>query len=381
MRMAFIMDFFHSIPNAIKYLICILFILAFLIFIFLNFSPVFGASPDKDSKEIIENSKNFVTGKFLNLKSDYTNISSLSDSSNKSSTLMSWISPPKDKNPTVPLPTIQFHGNTLTEGKFVWLGHSTLLMNTAGLIIMTDPVFNRASPAPIFGKPFAYENQINIDDLPKVNAVIISHDHYDHLDSKAIKVLSEIVDRFFVPLGVKAHLERWGVDADKISELDWYDSEDYKNVEFTLTPAHHFSGRAPGKLNSTLWGSWIVSSEKVKVYFSGDGGYSETFRELGERYGPFDIAFVEGGAYNADWSEIHMFPNETVQASIDLKTKVLFPIHWSKFDLSIHPWDEPIIHINKEARKRNVNITTPMIGEVFDLTNLPKNPWWEALRN
>ena len=379
--MGFITDFFHSIPNAIKYLICILFILAFLIFIFLNFSPVFGASPDKDSKEIIENSKNFVTGKFLNLKSDYKNISSLSESSDKNSTLMSWIAPPKDKNPTAPLPTIQFHGNTLTEGKFVWLGHSTLLMNTGGLIVMTDPVFNRASPAPIFGKPFAYENPINIDDLPKVNAVIISHDHYDHLDSKAIKVLSEIVDRFFVPLGVKAHLERWGVDADKISELDWYDSEDYKNVEFTLTPAHHFSGRAPGKLNSTLWGSWIVSSEKVKVYFSGDGGYSETFRELGERYGPFDIAFVEGGAYNADWSEIHMFPNETVQASIDLKTKVLFPIHWSKFDLSIHPWDEPIIHINKEARKRNVNITTPMIGEVFDLTNLPKNPWWEALRN
>ena len=375
------MDFFHSIPNAIKYLICILFILAFLIFIFLNFSPVFGASPDKDSKEIIENSKNFVTGKFLNLKSDYKNISSLSESSDKNSTLMSWIAPPKNKNPTAPLPTIQFHGNTLTEGKFVWLGHSTLLMNTAGLIVMTDPVFNRASPAPIFGKPFDYDNPINIDNLPKVNAVVISHDHYDHLDSKAIKVLSEIVDRFFVPLGVKAHLERWGVDADKISELDWHDSEDYKNVEFTLTPAQHFSGRAPGKLNSTLWGSWIVSSEKVKVYFSGDGGYSETFRELGERYGPFDIAFVEGGAYNADWSEIHMFPNETVQASIDLKAKVLSPIHWSKFDLSIHPWDEPIIHITKEARKRNVNITTPMIGEVFDLTNLPKNPWWEALRN
>ena len=294
---------------------------------------------------------------------------------------MSWISPPRDKNPKGSLPTIQFHGNTLTEGKFVWLGHSTLLMNTAGLVVMTDPVFNRASPVPIFGKPFAYENPINIDDLPKVNAVIISHDHYDHLDSKAIKDLSKIVDRFFVPLGVKAHLERWGVDADRICELDWHDSEDYKDVEFTLTPAQHFSGRVPGKLNSTLWGSWVVSSEKVKVYFSGDGGYSETFRELGDRYGPFDIAFVEGGAYNADWSEVHMFPNETVQASIDLKANVLFPIHWSKFDLSIHPWDEPIIHITKEAGRRNVKITTPMIGEVFDLTNLPKSSWWEALRN
>ena len=374
------MEFSHSIPNAVKYPICILFILTFSIFILLSFSPVFGASPDKNSRVIIENSKNFVTGKFLNLKSNYTNKLSLSPFP-KGSTLISWISPPRDKNPIVSLPTIQFHGNTLTEGKFVWLGHSTLLMNTAGLIVMTDPVFNRASPAPIFGKPFAYENPINIDDLPKVNAVIISHDHYDHLDFKAIKNLSKIVDRFFVPLGVKAHLERWGVDADRISELDWHESENYKGVDFTLTPAQHFSGRTPGKINSTLWGSWIVSSEKVKVYFSGDGGYSETFRGLGDRYGPFDIAFVEGGAYNADWSEVHMFPNETVQASIDLKANVLFPIHWSKFDLSIHPWDEPIIQISKEAGRRDVNITTPMIGEVFDLTNLPSNPWWEALRN
>ena len=374
------MEFFHSIPNAVKYPICILFILTFSIFIFLSFSPVFGASPDKNSRVIIDNSKNFVTGKFLNLKSNYTNKSSLSPFP-KGSTLISWISPPRDKNPIVSLPTIQFHGNTLTEGKFVWLGHSTLLMNTAGIIVMTDPVFNRASPAPIFGKPFAYENPINIDDLPKVNAVIISHDHYDHLDFKAIKNLSKIVDRFFVPLGVKAHLERWGIDADRISELDWHKSENYKGVDFTLTPAQHFSGRAPGKINSTLWGSWIVSSENVKVCFSGDGGYSETFRGLGDRYGPFDIAFVEGGAYNADWSEVHMFPNETVQASIDLKANVLFPIHWSKFDLSIHPWDEPIIQISKEAGRRDVNITTPMIGEVFDLTNLPNNPWWEALRN
>jgi L-ascorbate metabolism protein UlaG (beta-lactamase superfamily) len=377
----FILGFFHSLPSVIKYPICILFILALLIFIFLSFSPVFGARPDENSKIIIEKSKNFVAGKFLNLQSDYTNTASLSDSSGKGSTLMSWISPAEDKNPIAPLPTIQFHGNTLTEGKFVWLVHSTLLMNTAGLIVMTDPVFNRASPVPIFGKPFTYENPINIDDLPKVNAVVISHDHYDHLDSKAIKDLSKIVDRFFVPLGVKAHLERWGVDADKISELDWHDSEDYKNVKFTLTPAQHFSGRAPGKLNSTLWGSWIVSSDEVKVYFSGDGGYSETFRELGDRYGPFDIAFVENGAYNADWSDVHMFPNETVQASIDLKANVLFPIHWSKFDLSIHPWDEPIIRVTAEADKKNVNLATPMIGEVFELTNLPKNLWWEDLRN
>ena len=375
------MPIIFYILTGIKYLFCILIILSFLIFIFLNFSPVFGASPDKNSKIIIENSKNFIAGKFLNLKSDYKNTSSFSDSSVKNTTLMSLLSPPKDKNPIVPLPTIQFQGDTLTEGKFVWLGHSTLLMNIEGLIVMTDPVFNRASPVPIFGKPFAYEQPINIGDLPKVDVVIISHDHYDHLDAKAIKDLSQSVDRFLVPLGVKAHLERWGVDANRINELDWHDSEDYKNIKFTLTPAQHFSGRGLTNRNSTLWGSWVVSSERIRAYFSGDGGYSETFKELGERYGPFDIAFIENGAYNTDWSQVHMFPHETVQANIDLKSNVLFPIHWSKFDLAFHPWDEPIIRITKEAKKRNINIATPMIGEVFDLTNLPKNPWWEALRN
>jgi len=375
------MPIIFYILTGIKYLFCILIILSFLIFIFLNFSPVFGASPDKNSKIIIENSKNFIAGKFLNLKSDYKNTSSFSDSSVKNTTLMSLLSPPKDKNPIVPLPTIQFQGDTLTEGKFVWLGHSTLLMNIEGLIVMTDPVFNRASPVPIFGKPFAYEQPINIGDLPKVDVVIISHDHYDHLDAKAIKDLSQSVDRFLVPLGVKAHLERWGVDANRINELDWHDSEDYKNIKFTLTPAQHFSGRGLTNRNSTLWGSWIVSSERIRAYFSGDGGYSETFKELGERYGPFDIAFIENGAYNTDWSQVHMFPHETVQANIDLKSNVLFPIHWSKFDLAFHPWDEPIIRITKEAEKRNINIATPMIGEVFDLTNLPKNPWWEALRD
>ena len=370
------MEIIFTILNIIKYIIYIVIIFAIVVFLFLNFSPVFGGSSDEDSNKLIQSSKNFIDGKFVNLKTTYTN----SRTSEKSTSLMNWISPPKDKNPLGLLPTIQFQSDTLTEGKFVWLGHSTLLMNTDGLIIMTDPVFNRASPIPIFGKPFAYENPINIDDLPIVDVVVISHDHYDHLDSKAIKDLSKRVDRFFVPLGVKAHLERWGVDKNKISELDWHNSEDYKNIKLTLTPAQHFSGRRLTNGSSTLWGSWIISSNTMKAYFSGDGGYSETFKDLGDQYGPFDIAFIENGSYNASWSKVHLFPDETVQASIDLKAKVLFPIHWSKFDLSIHPWDEPIIRVTQEAEKRNVNIATPMIGEVFDLTTLPKNPWWEPLR-
>jgi L-ascorbate metabolism protein UlaG (beta-lactamase superfamily) len=381
------MEILFTVLNVIKYLIYILVIFAILIFIFLNVSPVFGASPDKNSKKIIENSENFIEGKFRNIKTTYTNFRTLE----KKATLMDWFSPPKDKNPLNPLPTIKFIGKDLAEGKFVWLGHSTVLMKTEGLVVMTDPVFNRASPLPSFnsksksnffnGKPFIFENPVVIDDLPKVDVVIISHDHYDHLDSKAIKDLSNRIDQFFVPLGVGAHLERWGVNKNRITEYDWYDSKDYKNIKFTFAPSLHFSGRGVTNGNSTLWGSWMIKSKTLSAYFSGDGGYSETFKKLGNEYGPFDIAFIENGAYNVDWSNVHMFPDEAVQASIDLKAEVLFPIHWSKFDLSVHPWDEPIIRITKEAEKKNVNIATPMIGEVFELSSIPKKPWWEKLRD
>ena len=381
------MEIISTLLNVIKYLIYILVIFAILIFIFLNVSPVFGASPDKNSKKIIENSENFIEGKFRNIKTTYTNFRT----SEKKATLRDCFSPPKDKNPLNPLPTIKFIGKDLAEGKFVWLGHSTVLMKTEGLVVMTDPVFNRASPLPSFnsksksnffnGKPFIFENPVVIDDLPKVDVVIISHDHYDHLDSKAIKDLSNRVDQFFVPLGVGAHLERWGVNKNRITEYDWYDSKDYKNIKFTFAPSLHFSGRGVSNGNSTLWGSWMIKSKTLSAYFSGDGGYSETFKKLGNEYGPFDIAFIENGAYNVDWSNVHMFPDEAVQASIDLKAQVLFPIHWSKFDLSVHPWDEPIIRITKEAAKKNVNIATPMIGEVFELSSIPKKPWWEKLRN
>jgi L-ascorbate metabolism protein UlaG (beta-lactamase superfamily) len=253
-------------------------------------------------------------------------------------------------------------------------------MKTSGVVIMTDPVFNRASPVVLIGNPFSLQNPIAIDDLPTVDAVIISHDHYDHLDYQAITDLSERVDRFFVPLGVKAHLQRWGVNGERISELDWYESELYRGLKLTLAPARHFSGRRFSNRNETLWGSWVIDSKTLSAYFSGDGGYSETFKTIGEKYGPFDIAFMENGAYNLNWANIHMMPEQTVQASIDLNARVLFPIHWSKFDLSVHPWDEPAIRITAEAKRRDVTVATPLIGEVFDLEKLPQVHWWEALR-
>ena len=367
--------------KVIKYLFIILALLVFVVFLFVNISPQFGDSPDKNSKNVIEKSKNFIGNEFVNLDPVTVNTKSVNSTNEKSPSLMDWISPAKGKNPSKSLPSIKFQSDNLTAGKFVWLGHSTILINIGGLIVMTDPVFNRASPIPVFGKPFPIENPITINDLPDVDVVVISHDHYDHLDTKAIKILSKKVNHFFVPLGVKAHLVSWGVDSKKVSELDWYDEKKYNDVNFILTPAQHFSGRGITNRNSTLWGSWVISSNTLKVYHSGDSGYSDSFKKIGEKFGPFDIAFIENGGYHADWSKIHMFPDEVVQSSIDLKAKVFVPISWSKFDLSVHTWDDPIIRATEVAKNRNVNISTPMIGEIFDLNNLPTVHWWKVLRN
>ena len=370
------MEILQNLLGTLKYLLYAVTLLSLLVWLFLNYAPVFGGKPDEDSAGRMIHSKNFRGGKFINLVS--TRVSTSSGKSKIS--IFDWIFPPDGKNPAKPLPSESFDRNSFTEGKFVWLGHSTLLMKTSGVVIMTDPVFNRASPVPLIGNPFALQHPIAIDDLPTVDAVIISHDHYDHLDYQAIKDLSERVDRFFVPLGVKAHLQRWGVNGERISELDWYESELYRGLKLTLAPARHFSGRRFNNRNETLWGSWIVESKTLSAYFSGDGGYSETFKTIGQKYGPFDIAFMENGAYNLNWANIHMLPEQTVQASIDLNARVLFPIHWSKFDLSVHPWDEPIIRVTAEAKRRDVTVATPFMGEVFDLEKLPQVPWWEALR-
>ena len=362
--------------KVIKYFGCTVILFIVLGVLFILYAPVFGGRPSLESLQRIETSQNFVEGRFVNQIAT----SVMTRSPNSESSILDWIFQEDDKNPTKPLPSIRFDSDQLTEGKFAWLGHSTLLMKTNDVVIMTDPVFHRASPVPVMGSSFPIQHPISIDDLPTVDAVIISHDHYDHLDYRAIRVLSKRVDRFFVPLGVKAHLERWGVASEHISELDWYESVVYRGIRLTLAPARHFSGRGIWDRDSTLWGSWIISSNLLNVYFSGDGGYSDAFKTIGQNFGPFDFAFIDSGAYDADWSQIHLMPEETVQASIDLDAKVLIPIGWSKFDLALHPWDEPAIRLTKEAEKRDVTVATPIIGEVFDAVDFPSIRWWELLR-
>lgn len=364
------------IKNILKMIVYTIIGLMTGIILFLNLAPTFGAAANGDSLDKIEISPNYYGKRFNNLEPTKMN----TNNSENNNSMLDFFLPKKDKNPSKPLPSKKFNKINVKDNSYTWLGHSTILIKTENITIITDPLFNRASPIPIFGKPFKIENPISIEDLPEIDVVIISHDHYDHLDHKAIKELNSKVKMFFVPLGVKAHLQSWGIDENKIIEKDWYEDLDYNEIKFTLTPTRHFSGRGITNRDSTLWGSWVIKSKSQTIYFGGDSGYSKEFKKIGKNYGPFDIVFLENGAYNDAWSQIHMKPEETVQASIDLKAKVLFPIHWSKFDLSLHPWDEPIIRLTKEAEIQNVTTATPLIGETFTLKKLPQTKWWESLR-
>ncbi|MCL4135029.1 UNVERIFIED_CONTAM: hypothetical protein GTU68_005475 [Idotea baltica] len=291
--------------------------------------------------------------------------------------LTSYIYPAKDKNPNAPLPSIAFDKTNFDNGDFVWFGHSTLLFRSEQTNILVDPVFNRASPIPIGGKPFKLQIEQNIDALPSIDVVLISHDHYDHLDHLAIGELASSTKLFLVPLGIQAHLLRWGVPKEKILEFDWFEAHSVGGITFTFTPSRHFSGRGITNRFSTLWGSWVVKSNSLSVFLSGDSGYTSDFKVIGEQYGPFDIAFVENGAYDKQWSQIHMMPEQSVQAALDLHAKLFFPIHWGKFDLAKHRWAEPIERTLVEAEKQNIPVVAPIIGQVFQLDSPPFTSWWK----
>lgn len=258
-----------------------------------------------------------------------------------------------------------------------WLGHSSILLYVDGFTVLTDPVFSRkvTSVGPI---RFNRELPLNVDALPAVDAVIVSHDHYDHLHKPSIQALRNKVGCFVVPVGVGNRLERWGVSREKIVELAWWD--DYAIADrlvITATPSQHFSGRGLFDRNRTLWASWVISGPKNRVFFSGDTGYFHGFREIGQTFGSFDLAFLECGAYDRRWANVHMHPEQTVQALVDLQARVLHPIHWATFNLALHPWYEPIERVFDEAWRRKVELVAPQIGEVVDYAHLsPMQLWW-----
>ncbi|KRP47775.1 MBL fold metallo-hydrolase [Pseudomonas poae] len=258
------------------------------------------------------------------------------------------------------------------------LGHSTVLLKMRGKFWLTDPVFaERASPFSWAGPKRFHQPPISLAALPPLEAVVLSHNHYDHLDRKAVIQLAGKTRFFLAPLGVGDTLIKWGVEASKVRQLDWWEDTEVEGIRFVATPAQHFSGRGLFDGNQTLWCSWVMIDAARRIFFSGDTGYFDSFKRIGEQYGPFDLTLMETGAYNVDWPHVHMQPEQTLQAHIDLKGRWLLPIHNGTFDLAFHAWHEPFDRIMALAWERNVLITTPAMGQAFNL-NQPErgHAWW-----
>ncbi len=268
--------------------------------------------------------------------------------------------------------------------RVTWLGHSTTLIEIDGYRVLTDPVWSeRASPFRFLGPKRFHAPPLPLDELPSIDAVIISHDHYDHLDRPTIEALRERIPLFAVPLGIGVYLEQWGVDSTRIVELDWWDSHRVGKLELTATPARHFSGRSltMSNQNQTLWAGWAIAGPEHRVFFSGDTAMFPGFRDIGERLGPFDLTMIETGAYDALWSDVHIGPEQAVEAHRMLRGRLLMPIHWGTFNLAMHNWTEPVERLLVAADRAGVPVVTPRPGESVDARDpLVAWRWWPELQ-
>ncbi|MBJ8108304.1 MULTISPECIES: MBL fold metallo-hydrolase [Bacillus cereus group] len=281
------------------------------------------------------------------------------------------------------LPIVLSDKNNESLESVTWFGHSASLLKIEGKTLLLDPMFGDASsPFPLFNsKRYSGVFSLEREDLQEIDAIIISHNHYDHLNYKSIMLLKDRAKHFYVPTGVAQYLIKWGVSPSKISEHNWWDKITFDNIKLVCAPARHFSGRSITDRDCSLWCSWLILGQETKVFFSGDSGYAPHFKEIGDKYGPFDLTLMECGQYDPRWSAIHMLPEETVQAHIDVKGELLLPIHWGAFTLSLHEWSDPIERVTKEAKRLGVNIATPQIGESITLksTDYPSSAWWREI--
>ncbi|MXN92661.1 MBL fold metallo-hydrolase [Flavobacterium sp. Sd200] len=290
----------------------------------------------------------------------------------------------KTNAPKNPLPSVKTDLKNLNpnENILVWFGHSSYFIQADGKTMLVDPVFSgSASPISFTTKAFAGSDAYTTDDLPEIDYLFITHDHWDHLDYETVLKLKTKVKKVITGLGTGEHLERWGYDPKIIKEGNWHDELVLDNgFVVNITPGRHFSGRGL-KRNTALWVSFVLQTPSFKMFLGGDSGYDTHFKAIGNAFGPFDLALLECGQYNEYWKYIHMMPEEVVTAAQDLKAQNLMPVHWAKFSLSVHSWDEPIKRVTKEAEKQNMPTTTPMIGEKVNLNAIGKkyDHWWEGL--
>lgn len=296
---------------------------------------------------------------------------------------------PKDVEtlPQAPLPVVKrtredFARPPHSGLRATWLGHSSVLIEIDGKTILTDPHWGpRSSPFRRLGPKRWYEPPLPLDEVPPLDAVLISHDHYDHLDHTTILRMKRWDTRFIVPLGVGGHLKRWGIDPERIREIDWWQEVDIEGVRVACVPSRHASGRRLVTRDRTLWAGYAIVGDEHRVYFSGDTGLFNALETIGRRYGPFDLTMIEVGQYSDAWPDWHLGPEQAVLAHLMVRGKALLPIHWGLFRLSPHGWTEPIERVHAKAEEFGVTVATPRPGESIGPDTLANTSrWWPELR-
>ncbi|WHY03109.1 MBL fold metallo-hydrolase [Neobacillus sp. DY30] len=361
------------------YLMTIVGVLAIVIILFITLHPAFGGSDSKQERERYHNFGHY-NGRFANqsptdMKMGVSTILSLMKDS---------LTGKKDRSPTNSIPiSIDWDKINSTEDSLTWFGHSTMLLTLDKMKILIDPMFG-PSPSPVSfvgSKRYSEDLLYVLEKLPQIDLVLITHDHYDHLDYPSIIRLKNKVNHFIVPLGVAAHLKRWGINGNRITECNWWDEVKWESLTVASVPSQHFSGRGLFNRNSTLWNGWVILGGKQRIYTSGDGGYGPHFKRIGEKYGPFDLTLMEGGQYDQRWSAIHMQPEESVQAHLDVKGKDMMLIHWGAFTLAYHTWTDPIDRAIRAAEEKEVTLIAPNLGETVVLNGSFLRPgyWWKEL--
>lgn len=355
----------------------LLFLFAFGMVLFMQ-HPKFGKAPSGNRLASIQQSPQYKNGKFENfnftpsLSEGYSYLGIIYDQFFKSHPYRE----PKDLIPSTKTDLLKLHPE---ENILVWFGHSSYFMQIEGKTFLVDPVLSgNASPVPGSVKAFKGTDPYAISDFPEIDYLLISHDHYDHLDYNTIVGLRDKVKNVICGLGVGSHFEYWGYSPNIIIEKDWDESVEFEDLKIHTAKARHFSGRAFSR-NNTLWLSFVLETPSRKIYVGGDSGYDSHLAEIGKVHGPFDLAILDNGQYNLAWKEIHFKPSEVVEAAFDLRAKRLMPVHSAKFSLAMHPWNEPLEEVYQISKEKIIPLVTPIIGEkvLLDDENQIFEPWWK----
>ncbi len=367
----------------LKIIVLLLLVLIGALSAFMSFWPSFGASVSGERLKTAEASSHFHDGKFANTvpQAPYA-VGQAWD------LLKKQFGGNEQRVPPSPIPVTEIADGFFEELnrdvlRAVWLGHASVYLEIDGLRLLTDPALSDyASPLQGIGPERFHASPVALDNMPRIDAVLISHDHYDHLDMATVQHLAAKGSHFFVPLGAGAHLEKWGVAAAQVTELEWGQSAEIGKLKIISTEARHYSGRGIFDHKDTFWTSWTMVGSKHRAFYSGDTGFSDHFARIGNKYGPFDLNIIKIGAYGpgASWTDIHMTAEDSVRAHLALNAKRMFPVHWATFNLAFHDWDEPIKRTMAAVKDTTIELVTPRIGEVvtagetFQSTN-----WWEAV--